>query len=45
MEIPAWIRPEILPLETVPVGKCLCNCSGGAGAGSGNAEDETELDI
>jgi hypothetical protein len=44
MEIPAWIRPQILPLENVPpVGRCNCNCSGGAGAGSGNAEDEMEI--
>ncbi|MER7792217.1 StsA family sactipeptide RiPP [Streptomyces sp. NPDC097640] len=45
MECPAWVKPEMLPVEFDVDQPCSCDCSGGAGAGSGNAESEPRLDI
>lgn len=45
MESPAWVKPELLPVEFDIDQPCSCDCSGGAGAGSGNAESEPRLEI
>ncbi|MER6146264.1 StsA family sactipeptide RiPP [Streptomyces sparsogenes] len=45
MEKPAWVKPEMLPVEFGVELPCSCGCSGGAGAGSGNAESEQRLEI
>ncbi|MFF7997365.1 StsA family sactipeptide RiPP [Streptomyces sp. NPDC007917] len=45
MESPAWVKPEMLPVEFDIDQPCSCDCSGGAGAGSGNAESEPRLEI